>query len=87
MELSVIYMKLKVIQSDCGKKCGIKVEGTFRRINSTLWNLFESSLSSVDGRPTVELLWKLSTFHVVSIQWNLLDRPKCKIPKIWFVLI
>ena len=29
----------------------------------------------------MELLWKLSTFHIVSIQWNLLDRPKCKIRK------
>ena len=35
----------------------------------------------------MELLWKLSTFHIVSIQWNLLDRPKCKIRKIWFLLI
>ena len=31
------------------KKCGINVELTFRRINSTLWNSFESSLSGVDG--------------------------------------
>ena len=69
------------------KKCGIKVELTFRRINSTLWNSFESSLSGADGLHTVELLWKLSTFHIVSIQWNLLDRPKCKIRKIWFLLI
>ena len=42
-------MELKVIQSDCGTKCGIKVELTFRRINFTLWNLFESSLSGVAG--------------------------------------
>ena len=46
---SVIYMELKVIQPDCGKKCEIKVELTFRRINSTLWNSFESSLSGVNG--------------------------------------
>ena len=69
------------------KKCGIKVELTFKRINSTLWNSFESSLSGVDGWHTVELLWKLSTFHVVSKQWNLLDSPKCKTRKIWFLLI
>ena len=31
------------------KKCGIKVELAFRRINSTLWNLFESSLSGAYG--------------------------------------
>ena len=42
-------MELKVIQSDCGKKRGIKVELTFRHINSTLWNPFEPSLSGVDG--------------------------------------
>ena len=30
------------------KKCGIKVELTFRRTNATLWNSFESSLSGVD---------------------------------------
>ena len=35
----------------------------------------------------MELLWKLCTFHVVIIQWNLLDRPKRKIRKIWFVII
>ena len=35
----------------------------------------------------MELLWKLSTFHIVFIQWNLLDHPKCKIRKLWFVLI
>ena len=69
------------------KKCGIKVELTFRYINSTLWNSFVSSLSSVDGWHAVELLWKSSTFHIVSIQWNLFDRQKCKIRKIWFVLI
>ena len=69
------------------KKCGIKVELTFRRRNSTLSNSFESSLSGVDLCHTVELLWKLSTFHIVFMQWNLLDRPKCKICKIWFVLI
>ena len=38
------------------KKCGIKVELTFRRRNSTLWNSFESSLSVVDLWHTVELL-------------------------------
>ena len=31
------------------KKRGIKVELTFKRINSTLWNPFELSLSGVDG--------------------------------------
>ena len=31
------------------KKRGIKVELTLRRINSTLWNPFEPSLSGVDG--------------------------------------
>ena len=31
------------------KKCGIIVELTFRRINSTLWNFFGSFLSGVDG--------------------------------------
>ena len=29
----------------------------------------------------MELLWKLSTFQIVSIQRNLLDRPRCKIRK------
>ena len=38
------------------KKCGINVELTFRRINSTLWNSFESSLSGVDG----DILWNYS---------------------------
>ena len=61
------------------KKCGIIVELTFRRINSTLWNSFGSSLSGVYVWHTVELLWKLSMFHIVSIKWNLLDLPKCKI--------
>ena len=61
------------------KKCGIIVELTFRLINSTLWNSFGLSLSGVHGWNTVELLWKLSMFHIVSIQWNLLDRPHCKI--------
>ena len=42
-------MKLKVTEADCGKKRGIKEELTFRYINSTLWNSFVSSLSSVDG--------------------------------------
>ena len=61
------------------KKCGIIVELIFRGINSTLWNSFGLSLSGVHGRHTVELLWKLSMFHIVSIQWNLLDCPKCRI--------
>ena len=63
------------------KKCGIIVELTFRRIHSALWNSFGLSLSGVHayGPHTVELLWKLSMFHIVSIQWNLLDRPKSKI--------
>ena len=46
---SVIYMELKVIQFDCGKNVELKWKLTFRRINSTLWNSFESSLSGVDG--------------------------------------
>ena len=55
------------------------MELTFRRINPTLWNLLGLFLSGLDGLHTEELLWKLSMFHIVSIQWNLLDRPKCKI--------
>ena len=49
------------------KKHGIIVELTFRRINSTLWNSFGLFLSGVHGQHTVELLWKLSMFHIVSI--------------------
>ena len=31
------------------KKCGIKVELTFRRINSILWNSLDPSFSGIDG--------------------------------------
>ena len=41
-------MEPKVTESDCGKNVELKVELTFRRRNSTLWNSFESSLSGVD---------------------------------------
>ena len=61
-------MELKFIKIQLWKKCGIIVELSFRRINSTLWNSFGSSLSGLDGGHTVELLWKLSMFHIVSIK-------------------
>ena len=49
------------------KKCGIKVELTFRRINSTLLNSFQSSLSRLDESHTVEVKYVPHCYYTMEI--------------------